>query len=140
VTVVDRRAPGAAATPDALARAWRDAAESVHLLAADPRSRTLVGPDLHRLTAVCVPIYQASGDPVPSAFDDLASIGATWTDDDTVVHAQSHVEYQGHRHPSRCPARLLRCMLAQCTHRPALDRWRQHRRAGGAALGHGGLA
>jgi hypothetical protein len=103
VTVVDRRTPLCNATPDAPARAWRDVAGSVHLLTADPRNRTLVGPHLHRFTPSCAPIFQGKGDPDPLASDDLAWIGATWTDDGTVVRALAHVEYQGHRHPGQCP-------------------------------------
>ncbi|HEX6015895.1 MAG TPA: hypothetical protein VFY87_29665, partial [Geminicoccaceae bacterium] len=31
-------------------------------------------------------------------------MAATWTDDGRTVEALGHVEYQGHRHPRRCPA------------------------------------
>lgn len=103
--VIDRAAPfcGGPATPDAPARAWRDAAGVVHLVAADTANRALTGPDPRALSPDCSSRFSGRGDADPGALDDQVWLAATWTRDGRTVHALGHAEYHGHRHPGRCP-------------------------------------
>jgi hypothetical protein len=73
-------------------------------VAADPRNRALSGPGLRALSPDCASRFQGHADPDPAALDDLVWLAATWTEDGRRVEALGHVEYQGHRHPGRCPA------------------------------------
>src|ERR1700684_3564380 len=56
--------------PDAAVRAFKDSKGTVHLIAAAPLNRALVGPDLDHVKKSCNVVYHAGTDPDPSHFDD----------------------------------------------------------------------
>lgn len=90
--------------PDAPARAFRDAAGRVHLIASHDTVRLMVGPNLDRLERDCKIVMQSHRDPDPARFDDREWISAVYTPDGKTVYALVHDEYQGHTRPGRCPS------------------------------------
>jgi hypothetical protein len=96
--------------PDAPARAFRDAAGQVHLIASHYVSRQSVGPNLNRVKHRCAVIMQSDYNPDPSKFEDKEWILAPYTTDGKTVYALVHDEYQGNTHPGRCASGIyLRC-------------------------------
>lgn len=89
--------------PDAPARAFRNKDGTVTLFATHWRNRRLLGPDLLNLRPDCAVVLEGGGDGRPERFDDRLWITSTWTADGATVFALVHGEYQGHRHPGRCP-------------------------------------
>lgn len=91
--------------PDAPARAVRLADGTVALFAPHFDNRALRGPDLLSVRPDCAITFEGAGDPDPARFSDRGWIAALWTEDGERVFAVVHNEYQGHRHPGRCPTR-----------------------------------
>jgi hypothetical protein len=96
--------------PDAPARAIRLADDSVVLFAPHYRNRILSGRNLTTVQPNCRVVYQGADDPDPANFNDRLWITSPWTPDGGRVFALVHGEYQGHRHPGRCPTgRYIDC-------------------------------
>jgi hypothetical protein len=91
-------------TPDAPARAFRDADGRVHLFATHFVNRAMVGPNLDGLAVDCRVRFRAGGDNDPAAFDDKTWLAAFHTDEGRIVHALGHHEFEGHRRRDLCPA------------------------------------
>ncbi len=90
--------------PDSPARAFRDAQGRVQLIASYQRTRRMTGPDLDHLVRDCTVVLASHRDPDPARFDDREWISSLYTLDGATVYALLHSEYQGHRHPGRCPS------------------------------------
>ena len=98
-----RTACSEAEEPDLPARAVRSADGQVHLYLSHYESYRMSGPGLNRLHPVCRPIMTSPQDPNPSHFRDRRWIASPFTFDGRHVWALVHHEYQGSRHPGRCP-------------------------------------
>jgi hypothetical protein len=98
-----REACDAAESPDLPARAFRDHRGRVQLLLSHFQNYRLIGSSLGRLRPDCDPILRSAQDPRPAAFADLEWIASVFTRDGRTIWALVHDEYQGHRHPGRCP-------------------------------------
>jgi hypothetical protein len=90
--------------PDSPARAFRDAAGDVNLIATHFVNRRSVGRSLDRVRHRCAEILRSAYDPDPARFDDRQWLVSPYTTDGRTVHALVHDEYQGHTHPGRCPS------------------------------------
>ena len=96
--------------PDAPARAFRDAAGAVRLIATHFVNRAAVGPDLDSLAHDCAPIFAGGQQDAPQAFDDRAWLSGFFTEDGQTVYALVHNEFQGHHRPALCPSKTyIRC-------------------------------
>lgn len=120
-------------TPDAPARAFRNADGEVVLFAPHFDNRALRGPSLREVRPDCVIAFEGAEDPDPARFSDRSWIAALWTEDGVIVHAIVHNEYQGHRHPGRCPTRRYHdCWYNALTAAVSSDGGRRFRQAGAA--------
>lgn len=90
--------------PDLAARAFRDAAGQVQLIASHYVTRLSIGSDLNHVRHDCSVVFDSHRNPDPSAFDDAEWIAATYTPDGRTVYAFVHDEYQGNTHPGQCPS------------------------------------
>lgn len=99
-----RDACSATDIPDLPARAFRDSGGRVQLIVSHQETRRMIGPDLDHVTRDCTVVMASHGDPDPARFDDREWISAVYTQDGETVYALVHNEYQGHRHPGRCPS------------------------------------
>jgi hypothetical protein len=88
--------------PDTPARAFRDAAGTVHLIATHHANRALTGPALDALAPRCEVLLASARADDPAALDDLTWLASTYTEDGRTVHALAHHEYLGHLRPGRC--------------------------------------
>jgi hypothetical protein len=88
--------------PDVPARAFRDYAGNVQLLASHATTRRMIGPDFDHLTHSCTPVMVSDADPDPSHYNDREWIASTYTADGRTVYALVHMEYQGWKYPG-CP-------------------------------------
>lgn len=114
---------GADDIPDAPARAFRDAAGTVHLIASNQVNRAMIGPSLDEARPDCRVLYRGGHRDQPDRFDDRAWLTAFHTDDGTTVHALVHNEYQGHRRPDLCPSRkYMSCWYNSVTGAVSHDR------------------
>lgn len=96
--------------PDAPARAFRDDAGIVHLMATDSTNRASVGPGLHSLRRDCTVVFQGRHQDSPERFDDRAWLAGFFTEDGKSVYALIHSEFQGNRRPEICPSKdYMRC-------------------------------
>lgn len=102
--------------PDAPARAFRDAAGRVTMVASHYRARGFIGPSLDEAAHDCRVIFASDEDPDPARFDDREWLYSPYTLDGRTVYSLVHVEYQGHRHRGRCPSGAYRdCWLNAIT-------------------------
>jgi hypothetical protein len=90
--------------PDAPVRAFRDYRGRVQLLISHLDNRRMVGPDLDHLTHRCAVIMRSRMDSHPIKFSDREWIRAIYTRGGRRIYALIHNEFQGHRHPGRCPS------------------------------------
>jgi hypothetical protein len=88
--------------PDAPARAFRDAAGAVHLIASHYVTRQMTGPSLDRVEHRCAIAMTSGYSPRPRLFEDKEWITAPYTLDGKTVYALVHDEFQGYVHPGRC--------------------------------------
>lgn len=88
---------------DLPARAFRDHRGRVQLLLSHFDNFRLIGPSLQRLHVDCRPVMTSAKNGDPSAFRDREWIASPYTEDGRNVWALVHDEYQGNRHPGRCP-------------------------------------
>jgi hypothetical protein len=89
--------------PDLPARAFRDARGRVQLLLSHLDNYRMIGPSLSRLRVDCRPVMTSTRNADPGAYRDRQWIASPYTEDGRHVWALVHDEYQGHRHPGRCP-------------------------------------
>ena len=102
--------------PDAPARAFRDANGQVHLIASHYVTRAMVGSSLDTVRHDCRRLMVSDLDGDPARFDDREWITAPYTTDGRTVHALVHNEYQGDKHPGRCPSEdHLKCWYNSIT-------------------------
>ena len=115
--------------PDIPARAFRDAQGRVQLIASHYTNRRMTGPDLDHLTQDCGVIMPSDYDPDPAEFNDREWVHSVYTPDGAEVFALIHNEYQGDKHPGRCPSgEYLECWYNTVTLAVSTD--------GGASFGH----
>lgn len=96
--------------PDLPVRGFRDYRGQVQLLISHFDNFRLVGPSLDRLAVDCDPVMLSDRSGRPRDFADREWIGSLFTRDGRSVWALVHDEYQGNRHPGRCPSgRYMRC-------------------------------
>jgi hypothetical protein len=88
--------------PDTPARAFRDAAGTVRLIATHHANRAFSGPTLDALTPECEVLLASDRIDDPAARDDLTWLASTYTLDGETVYALAHHEYLGHLRPGRC--------------------------------------
>lgn len=98
-----RSACSDAEEPDLPARAIRDSTGRVHLFLSHYENYRMSGPGLNHVQRVCEPVMASPGDPNPSRYRDRRWIASPFTFDGQHVWALVHHEYQGNRHPGRCP-------------------------------------
>lgn len=90
--------------PDAAARAFRDASGRVQVILAHMENRRLVGRDFNHLRPDCRVVMTSDLDGDPAAYNDREWLASLYTVDGKNIVALVHNEYQGHRHPRRCPS------------------------------------
>jgi hypothetical protein len=88
--------------PDAMARAFRDAAGTIHLAAASSTLFESLGPSLDALQHSCSAAYISAGDPNPADFDDQVWLDSFYTLDGKNIAALAHTEYHGWSHTGEC--------------------------------------
>ncbi len=88
-------------TPDAPARAFRDAHGLTHLFAAGSVNRAMIGRDLGHLKRSCHVVYQGQANGPVSSYDNHGWLAAFWATDDH-VDALIHNEYHGIDTPTPC--------------------------------------
>jgi hypothetical protein len=92
--------------PDLPARAYRDAAGRVHLIASTYVSRAAVGSDLNHVRHDCAVVMRSPLSRYPQQFADREWIASLYTIDGRTVFALVHDEYHGHQHAAgRCQSR-----------------------------------
>jgi hypothetical protein len=95
--------------PDTPARAWRDAAGTVHLLASHLRNRAMIGTDLDHVRQNCRTVYEGGAQDAPQLYDDRSWIASSYALG-PVVYALVHNEFHGHLRRDLCPSGVyLRC-------------------------------
>lgn len=90
--------------PDAPIRAFRDGDGKIQLIVSHHDAYRMTGPDLQNLALECAPVFGSDLDADPARFNDREWLSSVYALDDERVVALVHMEYQGHRHPGRCPA------------------------------------
>jgi hypothetical protein len=88
---------------DLAARAFRDDRGRVQLLLSHFDNFRMIGPSLNHLHVDCEPVMTSAQNADPSAYRDREWIASPYTEDGRNVWALVHDEYQGNRHPGRCP-------------------------------------
>lgn len=116
--------------PDLPARAFRDYEGRVQLLISHFDNFRLVGPSLERLSVDCEPVMLSRESPSPRRFQDREWIASVFTRNGKDVWALVHDEYQGNRHPGRCPSgRYFPCWYNAVTLARSTDGGRSYRPA-----------
>src|SRR6185312_14739910 len=90
--------------PDLPVRAFRDRGGQVQVLLSHHENYRLIGPTLSRLRVDCRPVLSSVEDSDPRAYGDRRWIASVFTRDGKTVWALIHEEFQGNRHPGRCPS------------------------------------
>ena len=85
-----------------MARAFRDYAGMVHLVAASPEMFQNIGPALGTVQHSCDPAFISVGDPNPADYNDQVWLSSFYTSDGLTVAALSHTEYHGWQHHHEC--------------------------------------
>lgn len=122
-------------SPDLPVRAFRDDHGRVQMLLSSFDNYRLVGPSLDRLAVDCRPTMLSAEDPDPAAYRDRQWIASPYTEDGRHVWALVHDEFQGNRHPGRCPGGgYYRCWYNAVTLVRSDDGGRSFRAPAGADL------
>lgn len=96
--------------PDTPARAFRDAAGIVHLIASHHANRASIGPELDSVRRDCRVIFEGGEQDAPDKFDDRAWLSGFFTEDGKTVYALVHNEFQGNHRRGLCPSGIyMRC-------------------------------
>lgn len=90
--------------PDLPVRAFRDYRGRVQLLLSNYENFRLIGPSLGRLHRDCDAVMRSPQNASPTRFEDREWLASLFTTDGRTVWALVHEEYQGNRHPGRCPS------------------------------------
>jgi hypothetical protein len=88
--------------PDNPARAFRDAAGNVQLIASHAVVRRDVGPDLNSVQHQCPIIMNSHGSQDPAAYDDREWLSSVYTPDGQTIYGLSHMEYEGWNYDPNC--------------------------------------
>lgn len=88
--------------PDAMARAFRDSAGTIHFVTAGPEMFASLGPTLESLQRDCHAAHYPAGDPNPADYNDQVWIDSFWTNDGVTIAGLGHTEYHGWAHPGEC--------------------------------------
>ncbi|MGH7587200.1 MAG: hypothetical protein ACRELU_01275, partial [Gemmatimonadota bacterium] len=116
--------------PDAPARAFRNDAGTVQLIVSHHHAYRLTGPDFDHLGLDCAPVFGSDLEADPARFNDREWLSSVYALDDERLVALVHMEYQGHRHPGRCPAGRYRdCWYNAITSARSTDGGRSFRHA-----------
>ncbi|TDD28549.1 hypothetical protein E1218_06950 [Kribbella turkmenica] len=87
--------------PDAAARAFRDSAGDVHLIATHHRHWASIGPTLNDVERDCAHmIYEAGNSPEPDTYDNRGWLETFYTDGDT-IHALVAMDYHPDHYPNK---------------------------------------
>jgi hypothetical protein len=89
--------------PDLPVRAFRDYRDRVQLVISHYVNFRLIGRSLDRLHNDCRPVLRSRQNGSPSRFEDREWIASLLTTDGRRIWALLDEEYQGNRHPGRCP-------------------------------------
>jgi hypothetical protein len=131
-TVFDwsRQACVPAEGPDLPVRAFRDSRGRVQMLLPHYANFRLIGPTLQRLRPDCQPVMVSAADGRPAAYNDRDWIASVFTRDGRTIWALVHDEFQGNRHPGRCPSgSYYRCWYNAVTLARSDDGGRSYRPA-----------
>ncbi|HVD41651.1 MAG TPA: hypothetical protein VNC16_11710 [Solirubrobacterales bacterium] len=119
--------------PDLPTRAFRDESGRTQLLLSHFRSFRMVGPSLDELHVECDPVMSSRLSARPGRFRDREWIASLYTVDGREIWALVHDEYQGNRHPGRCPSETyMRCWYNAITLARSTDGGRTYRVVRGA--------
>lgn len=88
--------------PDDAARAFRDYAGTVHLIAAEIHNYAMLGSDLNHVTRNCNVPYQDGGSADPMAFDDDGWLETYYTPDGKTVYGIVAHDFHPDRHNMPC--------------------------------------
>ncbi|HVA93255.1 MAG TPA: hypothetical protein VNL71_25825, partial [Chloroflexota bacterium] len=88
---------------DLPARAFRDDRGRTQLLLSHFDNFRMIGPSLDRLHVDCGPVMVSADNSNPAAYRDREWIASPYTEDGRHIWALVHDEYQGNRHPGKCP-------------------------------------
>jgi hypothetical protein len=114
--------------PDLPVRGFRDYLGQTQLLLSHFDNFRMVGPSLARLSVSCDPVMLSAESPAPQRFADREWIASIFTRNGRDVWALVHDEYQGNRHPGRCPShRYYRCWYNAVTLARSTDGGRHYR-------------
>jgi hypothetical protein len=100
-----RNACEPAQIPDLPVRAFRDFRGRTQLLLSDYENFRMIGPSLARLRPDCHSVLRSPENGLPERFEDREWLASVFTTDGRSIWALVHDEYQGNRHPERCPER-----------------------------------
>ncbi len=99
----ERDACEPAEAPDLPVRAFRDYRGRTQLLLSRYVNFRLIGRSLRRLHRDCRAVLRSPESASPERFEDRDWLASVYTSDGRDVWALIHEEYQGNRHPGRCP-------------------------------------
>jgi hypothetical protein len=120
--------------PDAPARAFRDSAGVVHLIAGHDVNRALIGPTLADAKIACDVLHEGRHADDPQQYDDRVWLAAFHTDDGRKIAALAHAEFHGHLRPALCPSgQYLSCWANAVVGLASDDGGRRFQRQPGAA-------
>jgi hypothetical protein len=98
-----RQACAPTQVPDLPVRVFRDYRGRIQLLLSDYVNFRMIGPSLARLHPDCHAVLRSPENASPQSFEDREWLASIYTTDGRNVWALVHEEYQGNRHPGRCP-------------------------------------
>jgi hypothetical protein len=116
--------------PDLPVRAFRDFRGRTQLLLSHFDNFRMIGPSLDRLRVDCHAVMRSDRSPSVRRYQDREWIGSIYTTNGKTIWALVHDEYQGNRHPGRCPSgRCLNCWYNAITLARSLDGGRSYHQA-----------
>jgi hypothetical protein len=114
--------------PDLPVRVFRDYRGRTQLLLSHFQNFRMIGPSLDQLQVDCDEVMGSHFDARPGRFQDREWIASIHTTDGRNVWALVHDEYQGNRHPGRCPSGTYhRCWYNAITLARSTDGGRSYR-------------
>lgn len=116
--------------PDLPVRAFRDFRGRTQLLLSHFDNFRMIGASLDRLRVDCRAVMRSDKSASVRRYSDREWIGSLYTTNGRTVWALIHDEYQGNRHPGRCPSgRYLNCWYNAITLARSTDGGRSYRQA-----------
>jgi hypothetical protein len=110
-------------TPDAPARAFRDAAGTVHLIASHYVARAMIGPTLGSVRHRCDVAFASTAEHQYESHRNHEWLSGLYTTDGITVHALVHNEFHGADYPGLCPlAGAYDCWWNSVTYAVSTDR------------------